>query len=40
MLVNVFVALFLVPVLCTWMAGRSASPATPISQRQPMEHPV
>ncbi len=40
LLLNVFVALFLVPVLYTWMAGRSSSPGAPISQPEPMEHPV
>ena len=39
LLFNVFVALFLVPVVYTWMAGRSASPAATAPEAEPMEHP-
>ncbi len=40
LLLNVFVALFLVPVLYTWMASRSSRPAAPEPEPQPMERPV
>ncbi|MHB9009260.1 MAG: hypothetical protein ACYDC1_20310, partial [Limisphaerales bacterium] len=39
LLFNAFVALLLVPVLYTWLARRSSSPAI-ISQSQPIKHPV
>jgi multidrug efflux pump subunit AcrB len=39
LLFNVFVALFLVPVVYTWMAGRSSLPAATVPEPEPMEHP-
>jgi hydrophobic/amphiphilic exporter-1 (mainly G- bacteria), HAE1 family len=40
LLLNAFVALLLVPVLYTWMAGRGSSRAAPVPESEPMEQPL